>query len=92
MKLMKTDRLPTSWTEANRLGYSRYKTGKPCKRGHIGLRVASTGACCQCMKEDRKGKYKEARKAYYKEYIRKMREEGKKARAIRRNALEDQSS
>lgn len=34
--------------EAHRLGLTVYRTGKPCKRGHTGLRYVSTGACVGC--------------------------------------------
>ena len=36
--------------EAHRRGLTVYRTGKPCKRGHTGLRYVSTGACAECYK------------------------------------------
>lgn len=27
----------------------RHYQGKPCKRGHVGKRYKSTGACVECM-------------------------------------------
>jgi 5-methylcytosine-specific restriction endonuclease McrA len=41
--------LPTSMTAAQAAGVSRYFTGRPCKHGHIGLRVAATGNCVACI-------------------------------------------
>ena len=34
--------------EALARGLKHYFTGKPCKRGHISLRLASVAGCCEC--------------------------------------------
>ena len=34
--------------DARRLGEPKYRTGKPCKRGHVSERWTQTGTCCQC--------------------------------------------
>jgi hypothetical protein len=39
----------TSLTQAKENGLLKYATGKPCKRGHIGERYASTGQCVSCI-------------------------------------------
>lgn len=31
-----------------RLGAPKYKTGKPCKHGHVSARWTLTSNCCQC--------------------------------------------
>lgn len=41
---------PTTRGEARALGFDRYFTGKPCKRGHIVDRYV-TGACVVCSRE-----------------------------------------
>lgn len=41
---------PSSRAEALRLGIRTYFTGKPCKRGHIGLRYTQKGNCVECAK------------------------------------------
>lgn len=35
----------------------RFFSGTPCKRGHIGPRLASTGACCECTSEANRERY-----------------------------------
>lgn len=30
-------------------GMTRYRTGLPCRRGHISDRFVSGGACCECV-------------------------------------------
>ncbi len=42
---------PTSRPEAMRTGATHYFTGRPCKRGHVALRVVK-GTCVECRKED----------------------------------------
>lgn len=37
-----------SRAEALSQGLKRYFTGKPCKRGHVTLRLVSGYACCEC--------------------------------------------
>lgn len=32
-------------------------TGKPCKRGHIAERLASSRACCECQRESNRARY-----------------------------------
>lgn len=36
--------------EARRLGLTRYKHGRSCKRGHVAHRMTSSGTCCECLK------------------------------------------
>lgn len=43
-----------SWSEAKNLGFVRYFTGKPCKRGHVSERFSSTGNCAQCLADTRR--------------------------------------
>ncbi len=38
---------------AQRDGFSRYNSGKPCPRGHRSDRLTINGVCVACMKEDR---------------------------------------
>lgn len=40
--------IPTTRKEALLLKTTHYNTGKPCKAGHLSLRLASTGQCCEC--------------------------------------------
>lgn len=47
---MNEERLPGSRKEARALGLPAYFTGKPCKRGHICIRRASSN-CVQCETE-----------------------------------------
>ena len=46
---MEERKFPKTHTEALRLGLIYYFTGKPCKRGHICERFASSRACRQCV-------------------------------------------
>ena len=39
---------PISRDEARTQGLTRYFTGKPCRRGHVGERYANGGACVVC--------------------------------------------
>lgn len=39
------------WKSALAAGAAHYFTGKPCKRGHVGHRIAATRACVQCQIE-----------------------------------------
>ena len=41
--------MATSRAEAKNLGATRYNTGKPCIRGHVAERFASTGQCSACL-------------------------------------------
>jgi len=40
-----------SRSDAKLLGFTAYRTGAACKRGHTGWRYVSTSACIDCMKE-----------------------------------------
>lgn len=40
-----------SRAEARSLGVKHFHSGKPCPRGHIAPRFASTGNCCECNRE-----------------------------------------
>jgi len=51
--ITETDILPASVTEARRLGERYFYTGKPCKRGHVDVRLAVNGMCRSCLNEDR---------------------------------------
>lgn len=53
--------------QSEKMGLSRYYTGKPCKNGHIALRKNYNHACCMCATlRDRK--YRERRVEYFKDY------------------------
>ena len=52
-----------SLADARALGLSKYFTGKPCKRGHISVRLVSRARCCECLSEKSVGKNKQ----YYSE-------------------------
>ena len=43
--------IPTSQSEAAKLGKPKYRTGKPCKYGHISDRYTMTANCCKCVVE-----------------------------------------
>lgn len=43
---------PETRAKARILNSKYYLTGKPCKRGHITVRITNKGICTQCMKED----------------------------------------
>lgn len=38
-------------SDARKLGLSRYFTGRPCKYGHVSLRITSSGLCTECVKK-----------------------------------------
>jgi hypothetical protein len=42
---------PGSWSAAKRAGATHYFTGRPCQRGHIEKRLASTGQCLGCLRD-----------------------------------------
>mgnify|MGYP000856613384 CR=1 FL=1 len=46
-----TGGLPPSRAFARAIGASHYFTGIACKHGHVDKRLASTGACAQCMRD-----------------------------------------
>lgn len=39
-----------SRAEGRQSGASRFYTGKPCKYGHVALRITSSGLCTECVK------------------------------------------
>ena len=39
---------PKTYQEAKEIGFKHYYTGRPCKRGHINLRYASSKECVTC--------------------------------------------
>lgn len=43
--------IPNTMKEARRLGYKRYYTGKPCKRGHVTERLSNNGHCLECHRK-----------------------------------------
>lgn len=45
--------MPATALRARQLGLMHYFTGKPCKRGHISPRYATSGNCSQCIAEKR---------------------------------------
>ncbi len=45
-----TDKMPGTRAEAKAVGATHYFTGKPCKRGHIAKRLASTKGCVECQR------------------------------------------
>lgn len=46
--------IPSTRSEARRLGVKFYFTGKPCKNGHMANRYASGAGCVPCAKERQK--------------------------------------
>jgi hypothetical protein len=42
------DREIISRSEAKAQGLKTYFTGKPCKHGHVAIRLVSNGSCRQC--------------------------------------------
>ena len=42
---------------AKQNGEKHYMADKPCKRGHIGLRITATGTCVECRKITAKQRY-----------------------------------
>ena len=45
--------------EAKNRGFTRYFTGKPCKRGHVAERDVSNWTCVECSKISQKNIYRE---------------------------------
>lgn len=43
--------LPRTQKEAKAMGVTRYFTGKPCRFGHVAVRVTASGACHECERE-----------------------------------------
>ena len=46
-----------SRTEALAAGLKHYFTGKPCRRGHVALRLVSICACVECKLESYRDYY-----------------------------------
>lgn len=69
--LIKYQFLPKERSAAKAEGKTQYFTGKPCKHGHISLRVTSSGSCVTCAniseKKSRSKKLK-ANPDFYKKY------------------------
>lgn len=63
---MGRDKVPSTRAAAMAAGATHYFTGKPCKRGHVALRLTK-GACVECQKEDWQ-RAAPARAAYFAEY------------------------
>ena len=56
--------------EAQAQGLKRYFTGKPCKRGHVAERKASSGTCVECnrqYREENREERLEKKRQYYAE-------------------------
>jgi hypothetical protein len=47
----KFSKLPKTRAEAIRLGFDRFFTGKPCRRGHLAPRYVSSPNCATCLVE-----------------------------------------
>lgn len=41
---------PMTRKEAERLGLTKYSTGKPCRKGHNSMRRTCSGGCIECLK------------------------------------------
>jgi len=50
----KSLRVLTPRGQAIKNGDTRYKTGKPCPRGHYADRMTSSGSCVDCVREDQR--------------------------------------
>lgn len=55
--------LPSSRTEAKKIGSQYYYTGKPCKNNHISPR-RTCGSCMQCSRENQREHNEERKKRY----------------------------
>lgn len=56
---------PKTQSEALKAGVTKYRTGKPCLRGHVADRWTLSGACCECNAERAaamKASYREIRR------------------------------
>jgi NADH:ubiquinone oxidoreductase subunit len=42
---------------AQQNGDKKYMADKPCKRGHVSLRVTATGSCVECIKFNERARY-----------------------------------
>lgn len=68
---------PKSRKEANQIGARHYYTGIKCRHGHLELRLTSTGACMQCMRDRQKARmtdpaYREIHRKSCRERMRKL--------------------
>lgn len=59
--------LPSTMREARKLGYKRYYTGKPCKRGHVTERLSNNGYCLECHRQST-GKWRKENPDKVREY------------------------
>ena len=48
---MLNEEYPKTRAEAKQLGVKKYFTGKPCKNGHVEVRLVLNGWCCACGRE-----------------------------------------
>jgi hypothetical protein len=48
---MTTTATASSRPEARKLGLKTYRTGRPCRAGHVGERWTSNGCCRECGRE-----------------------------------------
>lgn len=48
-KVLRNEMTPSTKTEAEATGLTRFFTGRPCRRGHLSERYTSTGACAECL-------------------------------------------
>jgi len=55
--------MPSSQSEAQRLGVSQYFTGRSCKYGHVSPRQRSNGLCLKChtLKQGQRNREKDGR-------------------------------
>lgn len=68
--------LGSSLTNARKNGWKWYYTGRPCRRGHVSPRLASSGRCKTCHEEHKRAfrkteKHKRWKRKYDTEYNRK---------------------
>jgi hypothetical protein len=76
--------LKASKVDANASGETFYFTGKPCRRGHVANRLASSGTCVDCAaqwKRDNKSRVKEAKAASYRRHAAAHEKRNKRYRA-----------
>lgn len=88
--------LPSTRKEALERGFSRYYTGKPCKKGHIDVRFARNGNCETCHDdykkqwyEDNKEAIRERNKQLYKDNGEAIRGRNKQWREDNREAIRE---
>ncbi|TIN83054.1 MAG: hypothetical protein E5X97_27355 [Mesorhizobium sp.] len=63
--------LPRSRAEAKAIGAKHYFTAKPCKHGHVDIRLTSSGQCRECARISQRAAYPsraEKLRAYQVEY------------------------